>query len=78
MKLEQNKTKEKISKRNTSDILVSIITWFLAINGLLFYIDYIVYVFSVDDRDIWFSSLEMSVISFGFAGILLTLRKKNN
>jgi hypothetical protein len=54
--------------------IADVIGWLLFVQGFIFMQNSIIWMFKATD-DHWFSRISMSLICFGFAGIIFRLRK---
>lgn len=53
-----------------------VIGWLLFSAGILNFISYLLWACSQDTTDKWFTRQALSLMCFGFAGIIFSLRKK--
>ena len=55
--------------------IADVIGWLLFIQGFIMLLDGIIWIFTQDTTDKWFSRVSIGLICLGFAGILFRLRK---
>ena len=69
--------KNEISKEKHSETfnIADVIGWVLFSSGIFNFISYLMLVFSQDTTDKWFTRQCLSLICFGFAGVIFRLRK---
>ena len=65
---------EEIKETKRTKLLSDIILNFLLIEGFVLMVNSIIWMFKSTD-DHWFTRMSMSLICFGFAGIILKLKK---
>lgn len=71
MNEEQNLNKSTKEALNIADV----IGWLLFGAGIFNFISYLIWAFSQDATDKWFTRQCLSLICFGFAGVIFRLRK---
>jgi uncharacterized membrane protein HdeD (DUF308 family) len=57
-------------------IIADVIGWILFSAGIFNFISYFIWACSQDTTDKWFTRQALSLMCFGFAGIIFRLRKK--
>ena len=74
--MEEDKNLEQnLDKSNEKLHIADVICWLLFSAGCFEFLSYIIWALSKDTTDKWFTRLALSMICFGFFGIIHRLRK---